>query len=85
MIMETPYGASECVQEQYGFLSSNFVESMPKPPFADVQTTAELAVPLLSFAVGHVHGGELDRNVALRSEHSFAIGVHSPAHEDAQE
>jgi hypothetical protein len=58
---------------------------MPEPPSSDVQITVELAVPLQSFAIGHVHVGDFDRNVALGSQHPFAIDVRSRAHEDAQE
>jgi hypothetical protein len=43
------------------------------------------AAVLCGFAVRHVHEGELDRKVAPRSGHPFAIGVHSPAHEEPQE
>jgi hypothetical protein len=40
---------------------------------------------MYDFAVGHIHKGELDRNVAVRSEHPFAMGVRSPEHEVAHE
>jgi hypothetical protein len=57
---------------------------MLEQPSADIQATVELAVTLLSFAVCHVHGRELERNVTLGSEPPFTIIMRSPAQGDTQ-